>query len=121
MACTTVTSCHEEGPIQVYQPGDEVKEADIKEYGVVSFFTCQPIPDSIFSLMQGRSFKEDSLMTRDSLRYLTCLHHNGNGRILVGEMVVNTRIADTVLEILRRLYTGAYPIERMRQIGRAHV
>lgn len=49
----------------------------------------------------------------DSLRRLICLHTDAEGHNLVGEMVVNHRIAETVLNILRHLHEAHYPIERM--------
>jgi hypothetical protein len=51
-----------------------------------------------------------------TLRYLTALHKDGQGRTFLGEMVVNASIAPDVLEILRSLYDASYPIEKMRLI-----
>lgn len=99
-----------------YHPGDLVPEEFLNEHGAEQFFSCQPIPDEIFSLMQGRSFKADCTTPRESLRYLTCLHRDLEGRTYVGEMVLHESIAEKVLTILRRLYEAAYPIERMRLI-----
>ena len=94
-------------------PGQEVSPAQLQALGADHFFTLQPIPDSIFALMQGRSYRADCPLPRQDLRYLTCLHCDAQGRTLMGEMVVHVSIADDVLSILRQLYQGAYPIERM--------
>lgn len=99
-----------------YHPGDLVPEGILNEQGAEQFFSCQPIPDEIFALMQGRSFKADCTTPRESLRYLTCLHRDLGGQAYVGEMVLHESIAEKVLTILRRLYEAAYPIERMRLI-----
>lgn len=79
-------------------------------------FSVSAIPDSIFALMEGCSFRADCTTPRSELRYLTCLHVNAEGDTLRGEMVVHRAIADTVLSILRQLYEAHYPIERMRLI-----
>lgn len=99
-----------------YHPGDLVPEEFLNEQGAEQFFSCRPIPDEIFALMQGRSFKADCTTPRESLRYLTCLHRDLKGHAYVGEMVLHESIAEKVLTILRRLYEAAYPIERMRLI-----
>jgi len=97
-------------------PGDVVPEAVVEKVGVDGFFRVMEIPDDVFSLMQGKSFKPDCTVPRDSLRYLVCLHKNVNGVTRVGEMVLHRTIADDVLEIFRELYRQGYPIEKMRLI-----
>lgn len=79
-------------------------------------FRCSPLPDSIFSLMQGRSFAKGCTTGRQDLRYIVCLHVDKDGNVRHGEMVVNRKIAATVLRILKQLYQARYPIERMQLI-----
>lgn len=104
----------EQSSVSQYYPGLTVPESFIAEQGEDAFFTCQPVPEIIFSFMQGKTYKSDCTVPRDSLRYLLCLHRNINGESKVGEMVVNKSIAETVLNIFRQLYDANYPIERMR-------
>ena len=99
-----------------YKPGDVVDERYLKSHGHEAFFSINAIPDSIFALMRGRSYKSDCTIARSSLRYILCLHRDDGGRAIVGEMVVNKAIADDVLHIFRELFEGGYPIERMRLI-----
>ena len=101
-------------PIVEYHPGDRVPEGLLAENGEEQFFQNLDIPDSIFELMQGKTFKADCTTRRDDLRYLLCLHRDKDGQAFIGEMVVAARIADDVLEILQKLYQASYPIERMR-------
>ena len=91
-------------------------ELAIKKVGEKAFFTSKPIPDNIFKLMQGKSFKSHCVTKRNELCYILCLHIDHNGRSIVGEMVVNKSIAKDVLDIFRQLYDAKYPIERMRLI-----
>ena len=99
-----------------FRPGEEVGEEPLHAYGVAAFFSQEPLPDSVFTLMQGRSYKANCPIPRDSLRYIRCLHKDLEGRSIVGEMVVNVRIAECVLRIFRQLYDNGYPIEKMRLI-----
>ena len=99
-----------------YRPGDEVSVETVSEVGMERFFSVSEIPDDIFAIMKGKSFKEECTVPRSELRYLLCLHKDKEGRTKVGEMVLNRRIADDVLEIFKELYRQSYPIERMRLV-----
>ena len=99
-----------------FRPGDEVSAETVSEVGMERFFSVSEIPDDIFAIMKGKSFKEECTVPRSELRYLLCLHKDKEGRTKVGEMVLNRRIADDVLEIFKELYRESYPIERMRLV-----
>lgn len=128
MAITTIASCSSPDPqaqndprpevtptpVRKYHPGDEVPDDFLKQNGCEQFFQNIAIPDTIFALMQGKTYKANCTTPRDELRYLLCLHRDKDGHAWVGEMIVNTCIADDVLDIFRQLYDAAYPIERMR-------
>ena len=101
---------------QTYYPGQIVPESTITSNGEESFFKDIEIPDTIFELMKGKSFKADCTVPRSELRYLLCLHRDINGQAIVGEMVVNKSISSKVLNILHELYKAKYPIEKMRLV-----
>lgn len=103
-------------PTLIFYPGQIVPEQAIATQGEGSFFKDIEIPDTIFTLMQGKSYKQDCTVPRSDLRYLLCLHRDIEGRAIVGEMVVNKKISSTVLNILHKLYLANYPIERMRLV-----
>lgn len=103
-------------PLRAQHAGEVVKEASIRKKGEKHFFYVTPIPDSIFSMMKGKSYKKNCTVPRSELRYLRCLHTDKDGRSIVGEMVVNKAIANDVLYILKKLYQAQYPIERMRLV-----
>lgn len=119
ICCITVVlllmSCSQ-GNKGLYLPGSIVPEKILKSTDPEAFFTCQEIPDTIFDLMQGRSYKEDCTVPRSDLRYLLILHCNFEGQAQVGEMVVNKSIASDVLEIMEQLFIESYPIEKVRLI-----
>ena len=79
-------------------------------------FSVQPIPDSIFLRMQGRSWPEGCAVRRADLRYLRLSHFDAEKNEHVGEMVCNKVIANDLLEIFRELYRQKYPIQRIRLI-----
>lgn len=107
----------EPAPVSIiveYHPGDRVPDDYLAQQNVDSFFQSVAIPDTIFELMQGKTFKANCTIAREELRYLLCLHRDKDGQAFVGEMIVNVSIADDVLSILHQLYDASYPIERMR-------
>lgn len=104
--------------VRDYNPGQTVPDSVVRSRGEATFFTCGPLPDSIFALMQGRSYKKGCPVKRTVLRYIRCLHRDGSGHSRVGEMVVNRAIAADVVAIFRQLYHENYPIERMLLIDR---
>lgn len=79
-------------------------------------FSVQPIPDSVFLRMQGRSWPEGCAVRRADLRYLRLSHFDAEKSEHVGEMVCNKAIANDLLEIFRELYRQKYPIQRIRLI-----
>lgn len=113
MALLCISSAGQE---RCFHPGDIVPDAWIETRGAEGFFTVSPISDSLFAVMKGKSYKDDCPVPLDSLRYITVLHRDAEGRAIVGEMVVATRIADALIEIFKELYEAGYPIERMRLI-----
>ena len=77
-------------------------------------FSVQPIPDSVFLRMQGRSWPEGCTIRRSDLRYLRLSHFDAENKEHVGEMVCNKAIANDIVEIFRELYRQKYPIQRIR-------
>lgn len=76
-------------------------------------FYSKEIDDAIFSKINGCSYTENQYVAISDLRYLKMLCYGIDGNTYVGEMIVNVKIADTVLEIFQKLYENQYPIERM--------
>ena len=79
-------------------------------------FSVQPIPDSVFLRMKGRSWPEGCTVRRADLRYLRLSHFDAEKKEHVGEMVCNKAIANDLLEIFKELYRHKYPIQRIRLI-----
>ena len=79
-------------------------------------FYIKPIPDDIFEKMQGKSYKENCTVPREELRYLHILHVGFYNNTHEGELIVNKRIAEDVLDIFKELYKAGYQIEKVRLI-----
>lgn len=84
----------------------------------VEAFRLRPVPDSIFTLMQGRSYPQGCMVKRSDLRYVEVLHYDAQGRVKRGELVCHRSIAADLVSIFRELYKARYPIESMRLIDR---
>jgi hypothetical protein len=97
-----------------WQAGKTVDAATVEAYGGIDkCFAAEPIPDGVWALMQGKTFKENPYIGRDDLRHVRALHWDYDNQMHVGEMVCNVQIADCVTGILRQLFDAKYPIQRM--------
>ena len=76
-------------------------------------FYISPISDEIFARIKGKSYPDGCTLSLDELRYLHVLHYDFDGNITEGEIIVNTSVAEDVLEIFRELFDIEYPIEKM--------
>lgn len=78
-----------------------------------SCFISEPVPDTVWQHMQGKSYKPNPHIGREDLRYLRVLHWDYDGKTHQGEMVCNKKIASNLVNIFRKLYEAKYPIQRM--------
>lgn len=100
--------------LQQWQAGQTVSDEAIRAFGgVEKCFAAQPIPDAIWTRMQGKTYKPNPYIGRDDLRYVRLLHWDYDQQVHLGEMICNKRIADTVVRIFRQLYEARYPIGQM--------
>lgn len=86
-----------------------------EEYIENSFYISE-IPNEIFALMQGKSYKDNCTVPYEDLRYVHILHKDFEGNTKEGELVVNRLIAEDILEIFRELYNQSYPIEKVKLV-----
>ena len=97
--------------------GDELSVEDVERAGgAKEFFWVEPITDTVFARMEGKSFGADCTVPREDLRYLRLLHVDAEGHIKVGELVVHRKVADEVLDIFLQLYEAGYPIRKMHLV-----
>ena len=81
-------------------------------------FSAKKIPDYIYEKMLGKSIPNEYKGSVDinSLSYLQISYFGFDNKPHVGEMIVNSKLADDVLEIFKELYEIKYPIEKIKLI-----
>ena len=99
--------------IKEMQAGDVVEDSVITQTGMEQFFYKEELTDEVFARMDGVSYPQNAQIGREELCYLRVLHTGFDEKTYIGELVVNQKIADDVLEIMKELYENHYPIEKM--------
>lgn len=79
-------------------------------------FNSSVLPEYIREKIQGVSFKENSDISMDDLRYIRILHYDFQGQIQEGELIVNQKIAYPTMKVFYQLFKWEYPIERVRLV-----
>lgn len=102
--------------IKEMQAGDVVEDSVITQTGMEQFFYKEELTDEVFARMDGVSYPKNAQIGREELCYLRVLHTGFDEKTYIGELVVNQKIADDVLEIMKELYENHYPIEKMHLI-----
>ena len=76
-------------------------------------FYFTDISDEIFARMDGKSYKEGCTVAIADLSYVRVLYYGFDSSVHIGELVVNRKIAQDIVEIFRGLYDAKYPIGKM--------
>ena len=77
-------------------------------------FSVQEIPDSVWNIMQGKTYQPNPVIKRSDLRYLKVMHWDYDEQEHQGELICNKIIADKLIAIFQELYQQHYPIEKIR-------
>lgn len=93
--------------------GTKVDIAPFTVKQVEECFNFGEITDSVFLRMKGNSYAEGATIDRGELSYVRVLHYNLNGEVCIGEMVVNSTIAQEIRDIFLELFELQYPIGKM--------
>ncbi len=72
-----------------------------------------PVPAEVAA---RSSWSEECPVTLDELAYITVSHFGFDGKFHTGEILVNARAAEGVVEVFRRLHEARFPLEEMRVI-----
>lgn len=76
-------------------------------------FYYEPISNSIRSRIKGYSYNEGGSISLDDLCYVRVLYYGFDFETHIGELIVNKKIADDIIDIFKELYEAKYPIEQM--------
>lgn len=90
-----------------------VDTGSMTEQEISDCFYYVGISDAVFARMEGKSFKADCTTSRSDLRYVRLLHMGFDGQVHVGELVVNKKIAQIMIDVFYDLYLADYPIEKV--------
>ena len=85
--------------IKEMQAGDVVEDSVITQTGMEQFFYKEELTDEVFARMDGVSYPQNAQIGREELCYLRVLHTGFDEKTYIGELVVNQKIADDVLEL----------------------
>ena len=87
---------------------------EVGEEETMSCFQVLTLQEQYGDCLEQQVPLDPSIITYDELRYLKVLHFGYDGLFHVGELIVNVKVADEVLDIFKQLYLMRYPIEKLR-------
>ena len=82
------------------------------------YFTSSQLTEEQKEDMKGKSYIDNPDISYDDLSYLKVLHYNYEHEIQVGEIVVNTKVAEDCRQIFLELFQEGYEIHSMYRIDR---
>ena len=101
--------------ITALPPGYVFAEGEFDFEALDGYFVIREIVpgDGIFERINGKSYYENENVALSDLRYLMVPHYNFEGKIQVGEIIVNTRLAEEFIEIFKEFFAIQYQIRSM--------
>ncbi len=93
-------------------------EKDLEINVLEIIFESYEIPDYILTKMIGNSIPISNIDAIDikDLAYLQITYWGFDEKSHIGEMIVNKKVAQEVLDIFKEIYENKYPIEKIRLI-----
>lgn len=79
-------------------------------------FYSEPISEKLKEYITGKSYTVNNTITYDDLSHVVVSYVDFNGNTKTGELIVNQKVADDVVNIFKELYEHSYPIEKIRLI-----
>ncbi|MDP3889470.1 MAG: M15 family metallopeptidase [bacterium] len=85
-------------------------------YAEQAFYaTCEKITPAIKNKMKY-SWKKNSPVPLEDLRYITVSHYDFDGSVAQGEIVMHYLVADDIIEIFKELFNVKFPIQSMKLV-----
>lgn len=98
----------------------EIEEREVVEMDEVmednAYFAIEKLDEELKQKMLGLSFHENDSIGWDDLRVVHVMHLGFDGLDYEGSLIVNSVIAEEVLDIFKELYEGRYPIEKIKPV-----
>ena len=92
--------------------GEQVEEV-LKEEKEEVMFYHQELSDELISTLESISPINENVITYNDLRHVIVSHYDFNGEVQRGELIVNNKVADEIIEIFKEVFEVKYPIEKM--------
>ena len=101
--------------ITTLPPGYVFKDGEFDYEAIDGYFVSREIVpgDGIFERINGKSYYENDNVALSDLRYLMVPHYNFEGKIQVGEIIVNAQLAEEFIEIFKEFFEIGYQINSM--------
>ncbi len=81
-------------------------------------FSYHKISNGVKKRIQGKSYKKNKHVNLNQLRYVRIKHYDFNGEVKKGELIVNRKIAQDIVEIFYELYQNRYPLTEVSLIDK---
>ena len=88
-----------------------LEEAENKQEEIL--FYHQALSDDLISTLESISPINESVITYNDLRHVIVSHYDFEGEVQRGELIVNAKVADEIVEIFKEVFEAKYPIEKM--------
>lgn len=97
------------------QPGDVLEPYVLDMENISSYFSTYDIVegDPVYQRINGQSYQPNPDIGLDELTYFKLLHYNYEGEIQVGELIMNSLLAEDIIEIFQELFENQYQIQSM--------
>lgn len=73
-------------------------------------YEVSEIDNSIYNRIKNKSYIENDEITLNDLIYIKFLHYDFNDNVKVGEIIVNKKIKERIINILKELFNNKYQI-----------
>lgn len=73
-------------------------------------YEVSEIDNSIYNRIKNKSYIENDEITLNDLIYIKFLHYDFNDNVKVGEIIVNKKIKERIINILKELFYNKYQI-----------
>lgn len=96
-------------------PGTVLEDSRIDFDNLDTYFMSWEIEegDNLYQRINGKSYRPNDYVPVSTLRYLKLPHYNFDGRIQVGELVVNADVEEDIINIFKELFAAKYQIQSM--------
>lgn len=97
------------------EPDNLTHESSVMEESEV-IFTYSPLSENVTKRITGSSYKENDEIKIEDLVYVQITHWGFDDKEHIGDIIINKKLADEVVEIFIELYEAKFPIEKIKII-----